>query len=105
MTVELEMLNEENGRLRRHIKTLEAELRKQDAAQAQAEDLRGVSDAQGQGSVPVSAHTTGESSGHPTPSAQAAMRLALEELRFYRSCYGGSGKSIAAIAALEESLK
>ena len=66
MTVELEMLNEENGRLRRHIKTLEAELRKQDAAQAQAEDLRGVSDAQGQGSVPVSAHTTGESSGHPT---------------------------------------
>ena len=66
MTVELEMLNEENGRLRRHIKTLEAELRKQDAAQAQAEDLRGVSDAQGQGSVPVSAHTTGESSGPPT---------------------------------------
>ncbi|MCF8156696.1 MAG: hypothetical protein K9K35_11875 [Rhodoferax sp.] len=38
MTVELEMMNEENGRLRRHIKTLEAELRKQDAAQAQAPD-------------------------------------------------------------------
>ena len=36
MTVEMEMMNEENGRLRRHIKTLEAELRKQDAAQAQA---------------------------------------------------------------------
>ena len=38
MTVETEMMNEENGRLRRHIKTLEAELRKQDAAQAQATD-------------------------------------------------------------------
>jgi hypothetical protein len=36
MTVEMEMMNEENGRLRRHIKTLEAELKKQDAAQAQA---------------------------------------------------------------------
>jgi hypothetical protein len=36
MTVEMEMMNEECGRLRRHIKTLEAELKKQDAAQAQA---------------------------------------------------------------------
>ena len=154
MTVELEMLNEENGRLRRHIKTLEAELRKQDAAQAQAEDLRGVSDAQGQGSVPVSAHTTGESSGHPTmqdvlkpvaylawrdgkpcyegddavcedavwpvdddddrtsmavytspPDHTKAMRLALEELKFYRSCYGGSGSSLAAIAALRNEIE
>ncbi len=40
-----------------------------EAAQAQAAGLRGVSDAQEQGSVPVSAHTTGESSGHPTIQA------------------------------------
>ena len=38
MTVETEMMNEENGRLRRHIKCLEAELKKQDAAQAQTTD-------------------------------------------------------------------
>ncbi|MCF8156697.1 MAG: hypothetical protein K9K35_11880 [Rhodoferax sp.] len=31
MTVETEMMNEENGRLRRHIKTLEAELKKLEA--------------------------------------------------------------------------
>jgi hypothetical protein len=38
MSVELEMMNEENGRLRRHIKTLEAELNKQDAiAQKEAQ--------------------------------------------------------------------
>jgi hypothetical protein len=36
MTIETEMMNEECGRLRRHIKTLEAELKKLDAAQAQA---------------------------------------------------------------------
>jgi len=41
MTVELEMTNEENGRLRRHIKTLEAELTKQEA---ENETLRGDGD-------------------------------------------------------------
>ena len=40
MTVETEMMNEENGRLRRHIKTLEAELKKQEAAQAQAATVK-----------------------------------------------------------------
>ena len=39
------------------------------AAQAQAADLRGVSDAQGLHSLATPAHTTGESSGHPTTQA------------------------------------
>ena len=209
MTVETEMMNEENGRLRRHIKTLEAELKKQEAAQAQA----AVEPAEANNdevicpnccnqfrAIPVNVQQLMLDAGFEPPftsvsllskdpainepvaylawrdgnpcyegddavcedavwpvdddddrtsmavylasppehtaeierltkclkkansqtedferrwylatdksdSQQSAMRLALEELKFYRSCYGGSGSSLAAIAALEKSIE
>ena len=116
MTVELEMMNEENGRLRRHIKTLEAELRKQDAAQAQAavEPIRTQTIISPAGIETITATYQLLTPAHTKAMRQAlvALNCAEESIGAFTSDEGAGQKDfdnmdtcLAAIAALEGALK